>query len=291
MIIEIKKAVVPVAGFGTRFLPATKSQPKEMLPIVDTPIIQYVVNDIVNSGIEDIIIVTGRTKRAIEDYFDFAPELEYVLKRDKKYNLLSLVRSISNLAHFSFIRQKEPRGDGNAILSAHHLINNDNIAVAYGDEIIFDKKPVFSILQEVFYKFRKPVIALYKIPKKMVGAYGVAQVKKISKNIYKIINIKEKPKINEAPSNLILIGKYIITPDIIECLKKVNNKKKHGEVRLTDAFEEYLKKGGEIYGVEIKGKRFDCGNKLGYLQATVELALNNKETSKGFKKFLKSLKI
>lgn len=285
----IKKAVIPVAGFGTRFLPATKAQPKELLPIIDKPIIHFIVEEIINSSITDIILITGRHKRAIEDYFDHTPELHYILKENNKKDLLDLVENISHLANFIYVRQKEPRGDGDALLAAAHILNKEVFALAYGDEIIVSPRPAFEILTNVYSKFQKPIIGVYRVPKKFVNLYGVIDGVKIEDNTFTIKRIVEKPDIKLAPSNLVAIGRYILTPDILFSLEQVSKKKKKGEIRLVNAFEYYLKEGGEILGLEIKGKRYDCGSKFGYLQCIIDMALQHPEVKNDFKKYLKNI--
>ena len=286
---SIKKAIIPVAGLGTRFLPATKAQPKEMLPIIDKPIIQYLVEEAVDSGISDVIFVTGRGKRAIEDHFDYAPELESSLIKKNKKDSFKQVRAISDLANFVYVRQKLPRGDGDAILSASHLIDGEPVAILFGDDIVSGKEPCLSQMIKIFEKYGDPVIALEEVPKNQVSQYGVVKAKKISENVFEIEDIVEKPSLEKAPSNLTIVGKYIITPEVFEELKKI--KYSNGkEVRLANALKEYLKK-KPIYGLKFEGKRYDCGSKIGYLRATVDFALKHKETKTAFKKYLKSLQL
>jgi UTP--glucose-1-phosphate uridylyltransferase len=285
---SIRKAIIPVAGLGTRFLPATKAQPKEMLPIIDKPIIQYLVEEAVGVGISDVIFVTGRGKRAIEDHFDYAPELESSLIKNNKKDSFKQVRAISDLANFVYVRQKLPKGDGDAILSARHLANNEPAAILFGDDIVAGKESCLSQMIKVFEKYGDPVIALDEVPIDQVSQYGVVKAKKISENVFEIEDIVEKPSPGKAPSNLAIVGKYIITPEVFDELSKI--KYSNGkEVRLANALKSYLKK-KPIYGLKFKGKRYDCGSKIGFLQATVDFALEHKEIGPAFKKYLKGLR-
>jgi len=283
----IKKAILPVAGLGTRFLPATKAQPKEMLPLIDKPIIQYLVEEAVNSGIKDIIFVTGRGKRAIEDHFDYAPELENNLLLKNKKEAFQEVRKISEMANFVYVRQKTPRGDGDALLSANYLINNEPFAVLFGDDIVDAKTPCLLQMINVFEKYRDCVIALEEVPLKETKHYGVVKAIKISDDVYEIKDIVEKPDLQKSPSNLVIVGKYILIPEILEELKKAKTSKDK-ELRLADALKQFLKK-RPVYGFKFKGKRYDCGSKIGYLKATVDFALKHKELKNEFKKHLKDL--
>ena len=283
----IKKAIIPVAGLGTRFLPATKSQPKEMLPIIDKPVVHFIVEEAINSGIEDIIFITGRHKRAIEDYFDYVPELENNLFRKNKIDILNKIRSIANLANFIYVRQKEQKGDGDAILQAECLIKDEPFAVLFGDDIVINKKPALFQLIEVFEKYRDCVIALCEIPRKFLKHYGVVKAIKVDKNIYEIKDIVEKPEPIKAPSNLAIIGKYVLIPEIFEELKNINYK---DELRLADALKSILQK-RSVYGVKIEGKRYDCGNKVDFVKAIIDLSLYHPEVKKEIRKYIKSLKI
>jgi UTP--glucose-1-phosphate uridylyltransferase len=280
---KISKAIIPVAGLGTRFLPATKSQPKEMLPIIDKPVVHFIVEEVVNSGIKDIIFITGRHKRAIEDYFDYSPELELALLRKNKRKILNKIRSIANLANFIYIRQKENKGSGDAILQAEKLVKNEPFAVLFGDDIVLSKKPALLQLIEKFEKYEECIIALCKMPKKGLKNYGVVKGIKIDKNLYEIKDIVEKPEPSKAPSNLAVIGKYILIPEIFDELKKINKK---GELELTDALRNLLKK-RKIYGVEIEGKRYDCGSKIGFVKAIIDFSLNHPEIGKEIRKYIK----
>lgn len=285
----IKTAIIPVAGLGTRFLPVTKAQPKEMLPLIDKPVIQYVVEEAVNSGIENIIFVTGRNKRAIEDYFDYAPEIELKLISNKNYRLLKEIRAISKLANFAYVRQKEPLGSGHALLCASHLIKNEPFAVLFADDVIDSRMPCLEQMINIFKKYKSPVIALEKVNKKDVEKYGIIEGVLVEKNILKIKRIFEKPKTKDAPSNLAIVGRFILEPDIFEILKKLKPKKGK-EITLSEALNELLKI-KPVYGLKFKGIRYDCGSKIGYLKAIANFALKNKELKNEFKKFLKTFKI
>jgi UTP--glucose-1-phosphate uridylyltransferase len=281
---KIKKAIIPVAGFGTRFLPATKAQPKEMLPVVDKPVIQYLVEEAVASGIEEVIFITGRGKRAIEDHFDYSFELEYNLVEKGKKDLLKKVRNISEMASFAYVRQPKPLGDGHAILCAKKLINDEPVAVLFGDDLVDANVPCLKQLMAVFEKYHDSVVALEQVPKEEVFRYGVVSAAKIEPRVFQIKDIVEKPKVREAPSNLIVIGKYIITPEVFEILEKKS--KGSGEIRLADALKELLKT-KPIYGYEFEGRRFDCGDKLGFLKATVEYGLKHLEVGAQFEDYIK----
>lgn len=282
----IKKAILPVAGLGTRFLPATKAQPKEMLAIVDKPVIQYLVEEAVASGITEIIFVTGRGKRAIEDHFDYSAGLEEVLLRQGKADIYKEVRRISNLAKFTYVRQKEPRGDGDALLCAAHLIDGEPIAVLYGDDIIDAKVPALAQMMKVYEKYKDPVVALERVPRSEISKYGAVKATEIEKKIFEIKDIVEKPVPSKAPSNLAVVGKYIITPEVFKELRELNPVK--GEIRLADALKNLLRN-RSVYGYEFSGKRYDCGSKIGFLKAVVDFGLKHEEVGKEFKKYLKSV--
>ncbi|MCD6149666.1 UTP--glucose-1-phosphate uridylyltransferase GalU [bacterium] len=287
---KIKKAIMPVAGSGTRFLPATKAQPKEMLSVVDKPVIQYLVEEAVAAGIEEIIFVTGRGKRAIEDHFDVSFELEDTLEKKDKKELLKKVKEIVKLAKFSYVRQPKPLGDGHAILCARHLISKDEpVAVLFGDDLVDNKIPAIKQLMDVYEKYGDPVIALTRVPKEDVSKFGVVDPVKLSNRTYEIKKFVEKPKIKEAPSNLIAVGKYIITPEVFEKLEKSQND--GGEIRLANAFIRMLKNNQPIYGYEFKGIRYDCGDKFGFIQAIIQMGLKHPEVKNKLRKYLKNLKI
>lgn len=284
---KIRKAILPVAGLGTRFLPATKAQPKEMLPIVDTPIIQFLVEEAVAAGIEEIIFVTGKGKRAIEDHFDYMGELEQALYSKGKHDEIDRMRAISDIAHFSYVRQRTARGDGDAILHAANLVRDEPVAILFGDDIILHDTPCLSQMVQVYEERQAPVIALERVAKSKVSSYGIAAGKKVFDRVYDISHIVEKPDPKDAPSNLGIVGKYIITPEVMEELRHIVPDKS-GEIRLADALAAYLAK-GKIFGYEFEGMRFDCGSKIGFLMATVEYGLRHPETKKEFKHYLKSL--
>ena len=281
----IKKAIIPVAGLGTRFLPATKAQPKEMLAVVDKPVIQYLVEEAVASGISEIIFVTGRSKRAIEDHFDYAPELEMKLLSKKKREAFAAVRAISEMAKFAYVRQKEPRGDGDAILCAEHLIGDEPVAVLFGDDIVDSATPCLRQLIKVFDKYGGTVVALEEVPKNEVSRYGIIDGIRIEEGVYEIKKFVEKPSLNDAPSRLAAVGKYVLTPETIAELRRIK-KPKNEEVRLADALASACGK-MPVYGLRFQGVRYDCGSKLGFLKATVDFALKHKEVSGDFMKFLK----
>jgi UTP--glucose-1-phosphate uridylyltransferase len=284
----IKKAIFLVAGYGTRFLPATKNMPKEMLPVVDKPVVQYLVEEAVNSGIEEIIFVTGRGKRSIEDHFDKSFELEYNLVEKNKQALLEDVKSISHLAKFAYVRQPSPKGDGDALLQARHLIGNEPVAVFFGDDLIDARVPAIKQLIDVYEKYKDPVICLERVPKDQVSKYGVIGGKKVDQKVYEIKQFVEKPKEGDAPSNLAAVGKYIITKDVFKAIEK-SGTSKDGEKRLADGFISLLNQNKPIYGCEFTGKRFDCGSKLGFLKATVEYGLKHKEVGADFREYLKGI--
>ena len=283
----IKKAILPVAGFGTRLLPATKAQPKEMLPVVDKPVIQYLVEEAVESGIEEIIFVTGRGKRSIEDHFDHSFELEHNLVEKEKHDFLREVRKISSLAKFSYVRQKEPLGDGHAITCAAHLVADEPVIVIFGDCLYDAQVPTAKQLIDIYEKYHKPIIGLAEIDKHLVDKFGVIDGREIEKNIHEIKKIVEKPKIENAPSSLVAVGKYIITPAVFNTLSK--REKSNGEIRLSDAFEHMLDHGETIYGKVLEGEWLDTGDKLSFIKATIKLGLKNKEIGKDLKEFIRSI--
>lgn len=279
----IKKVIIPVAGLGTRFLPATKAQPKEMLPIVDKPIIQYLVEEAVAAGITEVIFVTGRGKRAIEDHFDYAYELEQVLAHRGKKELIRTIREISNLASFVYVRQKEPKGDGDALLAAAHIVGDEPCAVLFGDDIVDSKVPCLKQMMGTFEKYNDPVIALEEVKEEETSLYGIVSTTKVGERVHEIKHIVEKPAPGKAPSRLAVVGKYIITKDIFRELEKLDPK--HGEVRLADALKNHLTHGA-VYGYQFKGTRYDCGSKIGFLKAVVDFGLKHEETKREFKKYL-----
>lgn len=272
---EVKKAIIPAAGLGTRFLPATKSMPKEMLPLIDRPVIHYVVEEAIDSGIEDIIIITGRGKRAIEDYFDNSPELEMHLRLHNKENLLKLVQDISSMVDIHYIRQKQPKGLGDAVLTAEKHIGDDPFAILLGDDIIVNSVPCTRQLIDVFNKYACPVLAVKNIPRDKVSNYGIIKGRSIGENLCILEDIIEKPTIEEAPSNIGAIGRYVFTPEIFDCIK--NTSKGYGnEIQLTDGIR-LLKNYQDVYALSFDGIRYDTGDKAGYVNAIIDFALMNNE--------------
>lgn len=285
---KVRKAVIPAAGFGTRFLPATKAMPKEMLPIVDKPIVQYVVEQAVGAGIEEVIIVTGWHKRAIEDHFDKHFELEARLEKDGKTELLEQVKKISELANFVYVRQKEALGNGHAILVAREVVGDEPFLVMWGDEFFQAEPPAPAQLIAVYEKYNCSVIAGVRVPKEDVVKYGIAEVSSVEGNVFKINRIVEKPKPEEAPSDLATHGSYLFTPDIFEILEKLKPTR-DGEIWIADAINQLIAK-RDVYACELKNsKYYDTGSKVGYLKAVVDFALEHEDTNGEFKKYLKSL--
>jgi UTP--glucose-1-phosphate uridylyltransferase len=288
---RVRKAVFPAAGLGTRFLPATKAQPKEMLPLVDKPIIQYVIEEAVAAGLTNIIIVTGRGKNAIEDHFDVSHELERMLQERGKTALLEQVRAISNLINVSYVRQKETLGLGHAVLMARDLVGDEPFAVMLGDDIIDSPVPCMKQMIDVFEKHDGPVIAVHQVPRDEISAYGVidGDVVEGEDRVYRIRDLVEKPNVDEAPSDLAIIGRYILTPDIFEELEKTP-RDKAGEIQLTNGMRR-LKDKRPMYGYRFEGKRHDAGNKLGFLKATVEFALKREDLGGPFREYLRGLNL
>jgi UTP--glucose-1-phosphate uridylyltransferase len=287
---NVKKAVIPAAGLGTRFLPVTKSMPKEMLPLVDTPAIHYVVKEAVDSGIDDIIIITGRGKRAVEDYFDESPELMMHLKKKEKNSLLDVLNDISSMANIHYIRQKEPKGLPDAILHAEKHVGNEPFAVLLGDDIIKSKVPCIGQLINVFLELESSVLAVQEVSWDKINRYGAVKSKKIAFNkgslVFELEDIAEKPDPSVAPSNIAAIGRYVFTPEMFDCIKKtkpgVNN-----ELQIADSIK-ILKNQQKIYTSEFDGKRYDIGDKLGYIEAIIDFALEKKDISSDLKAFLKT---
>jgi UTP--glucose-1-phosphate uridylyltransferase len=280
---KITKALLPVAGLGTRFLPATKASPKEMLPIVDKPMIQYAVEEAAACGIEEFIFITGRNKRSLEDHFDTIFELEEKLKQSGKSNLLKEINKHSNL-NFAYIRQGRPLGLGHAIMVARPFVKNEPFAVLLSDDIIEPGDVLLKRMIEIYNEFDSPVVALQEVPREEIYRYGVISGSAEGKDIYRIDNLIEKPGVEEAPSNLAIIGRYILTPDIFLVLENMKPGK-GGEYQLTDALKGMLKK-RTLYGYVFRGKRYDAGDKLGYLKATVDLALKNSSLSESFSEYI-----
>jgi UTP--glucose-1-phosphate uridylyltransferase len=287
---RIRKAVIPAAGFGTRFLPQTKAMPKEMLPVVDKPVIQYVVEELVASGITDIIIVTGWHKRAIEDHFDYPFELINLLESQKKHELLEEVKRTASLANFIYIRQKGPYGNATPVRCAKQVVGDEPFVVMWGDEFIYAKPPRALQCIKVFEKYGDPVISAVRVPKADVSRYGIVEAVNVEDNVWQIKKLIEKPSIDEAPSNLAAHGCYVLTPDIFPILDNLKPGK-GGELWLPDAISELMKT-RPIYACEIRGGRYyDTGNKVEYLKTVVEFALEHKDINGEFRKYLKSLKL
>ncbi len=290
---KVRKAVFPAAGLGTRFLPATKAQPKEMLPLVDKPLIQYVIEEAVDSGIESIIIITGRGKNAIEDHFDVSYELEDLLSKRGKQDLLETVHKVSSLAHISFVRQKEALGLGHAVLMARELVGDEPFVVMLGDDIIHAQTPCLRQMLDVYEAYSAPIVAIEEIPLESISQYGVISGNPVAYNgtedrLYKLDGLVEKPPKEAAPSNLAIIGRYILEPEIFEVLA-ATQAGAGGEIQLTDGLRTLLQQ-KEIYGWRFEGKRYDTGNKLGFLEATVDFALRHPDLGDAFRKYLKSLR-
>ncbi len=284
---KIKKAVIPVAGFGTRLLPATKSQPKEMLPIVDKPAVQYVVEEAVQSEIEDLLFVTGRGKRAIEDYFDYAVELETELELKGKFDLLEQVRSVCEKIKIYYVRQKMARGLGDAVYQAKDFIDGEPFAVLLADDIIDSVKPALLQMIEKFETCERSILLVMKVPISDSVHYGMIQAKKISEGFYEVEDLIEKPEAIESPSNLAIVGRYILTPAIFDLISRTSEGK-GGEIQLTDAIRGLLAK-EKVYAYEFEGQRFDVGEKLGFLMANISFALKREDLGKDLKEYLKKL--
>jgi UTP--glucose-1-phosphate uridylyltransferase len=284
---RLRKAVLPAAGLGTRFLPATKAQPKEMLALVDKPLIQYVVEEAVSAGIEDIIIVTGRGKSAIEDHFDVSFELERFLEERGKREELATVKAISDLIHVSYVRQKEAQGLGHAVGVTEHLIGDEPFAVLLGDDLIDSKVPCIKQMLDVYEKEQGPVLAVMKVPRQEISSYGVIAGEQIGERVYRVKDMVEKPPADKAPSDLAIIGRYILTPDIFSHLARTE-KDHRGEIQLTNGLRT-LAAERPVYGYEFEGQRHDCGNKLGFLKASVEYALKRPDLGQAFRAYLKAL--
>src|SRR5437868_79163 len=288
----VRKAVFPAAGLGTRFLPVTKAQPKEMLPLVDKPIIQYGVEEAVASGVDNIILVTGRGKNAIEDHFDRSVELESFLEARGKREQLDEVRKISNLINFAYVRQGEPLGLGHAVLVTRELIGNEPFAVILADDVIDADPPAIKQLTDVFDRLGGPVLAVERVPREDISSYGVIAIEpdsRLGDGIYKVRDLVEKPPKEEAPSDLAIIGRYVLTPDIFPCLAKTKSDRT-GEIQLTNGLRELLKS-RPIYACEVKGVRHDTGNKLGFLKVVVYCALRRPDLASKFSAYLRSINL
>jgi UTP--glucose-1-phosphate uridylyltransferase len=294
MAAKVRKAVFPAAGLGTRFLPATKAQPKEMLPLVDKPIIQYGVEEALHSGIQNIIIVTGRGKSAIEDHFDVSFELEYQLESRNKKDLLATVRAVSDMINVAYIRQKEALGLGHAVLRARELVGPEPFAVVLADDVIDAETPCLRQLLDIYEFFNAPVLAVMEVPRENISAYGVVDAEAVSHNgskdrVYRIRDLVEKPKASEAPSNLAIVGRYVLTPEIFDSIQEIGPGS-GSEIQLTDALKHLLHL-RPIYAYRFEGTRYDAGDKLGFLQATVEFALRRHDLGAAFREYLKSLQL
>lgn len=281
---KVKKAVIPAAGLGTRFLPATKAQPKEMLPIVDKPTIQHIIEEAVSSGIEEILIITGRNKRAIEDHFDKSVELEQQLRDTGKKDMLKMVEDISNMAEIYYIRQKEPKGLGHAINCARTFVGDEPFAVMLGDDVVYGDKPCLKQLIDCYNEYKTTILGVQQVAREDVYKYGIINGKHIENKVYKVKDLVEKPNVEEAPSNIAILGRYIITPQIFEILSTIEPGK-DGEIQLTDALKKLSLKEA-IYAYEFEGRRYDVGDKLGFLEATIEFALRKEEIKDDFKKYI-----
>ncbi len=292
MIPKVRKAVFPAAGLGTRFLPATKAQPKEMLPLVDKPLIQYGVEEAIHSGVQNIVIVTGRGKSSIEDHFDVSFELENSLERHNKKDLLAVVRNVSDMIDVCYVRQKEALGLGHAVLRAREIVGHEPFAVILSDDVIDSEVPCLRQLLDIYEFYGASVVALMEVPSENISAYGVVDADPVDHNgshnrLYRIRNMVEKPKAQDAPSNLAIIGRYVLTPEIFDAIDAIGPGS-GGEIQLTDALKHLLRN-RPIYGYRFEGSRYDAGDKLGFLKATVEFALKRKDLGAPFREYLKGL--
>jgi UTP--glucose-1-phosphate uridylyltransferase len=281
---KVRKAIIPAAGLGTRFLPATKAQPKEMLPIVDKPTLQYIIEEAVESGIEEILIITGRNKKSIEDHFDRSVELELELETKGKHELLEEVRKISDMVNIHYIRQKEPKGLGHAIYCAKSFIGNEPFAVLLGDDIVHANKPCLKQIIEAYDEYKTSVLGVQEVAMEDVCKYGIVDGKLMAGRVYKVKGLVEKPAVEDAPSNVAILGRYIINPAIFEILEHTKPGK-GGEIQLTDALKELAQR-EEMYAYNFEGRRYDVGDKQGFLEATVEFALRRQDLKEEFLKYL-----
>ncbi|MCR4891909.1 MAG: UTP--glucose-1-phosphate uridylyltransferase GalU [Lachnospiraceae bacterium] len=284
---KVRKAVIPAAGLGTRFLPVTKAQAKEMLPIVDKPTIQYIIEEAAAAGVEDIIVVTGRNKRSIEDHFDRSIELEMELEKGGKEELLKIARAIPEIANIHFIRQKQPLGLGHAVLTASHFIGDEPFAVLLGDDVVISKKPCLQQMVEVFSEYKTSILGVQKVSEDVVHKYGIVDCKPVDDRVFKVKDLVEKPPREEAPSNVAILGRYILTPAVFSYLE-TQEKGAGGEIQLTDALRR-LAHDEAMYAYVFKGHRYDVGSKIGFLQANIEFGLRNPEISEEFKDYLDAL--
>jgi len=281
---KVRKAIIPAAGLGTRFLPATKAQPKEMLPIVDKPTIQYIIEEAIASGIEEILIITGRNKKSIEDHFDKSIELELQLEQSGNEDVLKMVRDISNMANIYFIRQKEPKGLGHAISCAKAFVGDEPFAVMLGDDIVDSEVPCLKQLMDCYVKYETSIIGVQEVPLSEVYKYGIVNGIPIEDRVYKVKDLVEKPKVSEATSNIAILGRYIITPSIFDILENTKPGK-GGEIQLTDALKTLISE-ESMYAYNFMGRRYDVGDKQGFLEATVEFALKREDLKKAFMQYL-----
>ncbi|MBC8531225.1 UTP--glucose-1-phosphate uridylyltransferase GalU [Gehongia tenuis] len=285
---KVRKAIIPAAGLGTRFLPATKAQPKEMLPIVDKPTIQYIVEEAVASGIEDILIITGRSKRAIEDHFDKSVELELELKSKGKEELYDMVENITNLCDIHYIRQKEPKGLGHAIYCAHSFIGSEPFAVLLGDDVVYAERPCLKQLMDEYDEKQATILGVQQVPEEKICQYGIVKGTQEEENLYRVEDLVEKPKNPaEAPSNIAILGRYIITPSIFEILENTRPGA-GGEIQITDALKAQLSL-EEMYAYCFEGRRYDVGSKIGFLEATVEYALRREHLGPKFRAYIREM--
>lgn len=284
---KVKKAVIPAAGLGTRFLPATKAIPKEMLPIVDKPTIQYIVEEVIKSGIEDVLIITGRNKGSIEEHFDRAVELEYNLEKTNKEELLEEVRSISKMINIHTVRQKDPKGLGHAVYCAKSFVGNEPFAVLLGDDVVDSKIPCLKQMIDVYEKFNSTILGVQEVPWENVNKYGIISGNKVNDLIYKVNNLIEKPERDKAPTNIAILGRYILTPDIFNILENTKQGV-GGEIQLTDGLKE-LGKTQDIFAYIFEGRRYDVGSKIGFLEATVDFALKREDLRDSFREYLQNL--
>ncbi len=294
MSLKVRKAVFPAAGLGTRFLPATKAQPKEMLPLVDKPLIQYGVEEAVRSGIRQIVIITGRGKTAIEDHFDVSFELEHLLESRNRHDLLAAVRQISDMIEVAYVRQREALGLGHAVLRAREIVGEEPFAVVLSDDVIDADPPALRQLLDVWERFHAPVLALMEVPPESIPSYGIVAAEPVEYNgtrdrLYRILDLVEKPSREKAPSNLAIIGRYVLTPEIFPAIEQAGPGAL-GEIQLTDGLKRLLD-GSPLYGYRFQGTRYDAGDKLGFLIATVEFALRRDDLGGAFREYLKNLKL
>jgi len=286
---RVRKAVIPAAGLGTRFLPATKAQPKEMLPIVDKPVIQYIVEDAVASGIEEIIIITGQSKRAIEDHFDYPFELAYRLREQNKLEELHEVERLSEMANFVYVRQKQPLGNGHAVLMAKEVVGDEPFAVLWGDDLVDAEIPCTRQLMDVYDQYGASVIAVMRVPQEKIPKYGIIAGTPVGDRIHDVSDLVEKPSIESAPSDLAAVKGYVLTPEVFEELERTPPGK-GGEIWLSDAIKSLMRR-QRVFALEFEGKRYDAGNKLEFLQATVDFALKREDLRADFQAYLQSLNL